>query len=369
MAPLERIKLLKQLQHSTTTTTTFLANKSTLQLFQHVYLTEGLQSFWRGNTPAVLRVAGTAALNFSCLEYYKQQLRKYITKISRQHNNNNNNSSHTHRSMHFWTSLVAGGMAGATSTTIMYPLEFARTRLALDMGKDPSTRNHHHDSSITALNKRTTTDSSSSWKAQQPQSTATTRIQPPQSSTAPSSSTTTSSHIQQQQPTHTNTTSTPSHRRQYTGMIDVLRQITKSDGPLGLYRGYGIALVGGIFYRVLYLGGYDALKHEYAITIVASSSSTNTTISWWERLLVAQSISLTAGTLSYPFDSVRRRMMMQAGLPIAQQRYTSATHCIQVMWRTEGLGGFYRGLAPNILRSLGGALLLVGYDTFQAILA
>lgn len=36
-------------------------------------------------------------------------------------------------------------------------------------------------------------------------------------------------------------------------------------------------------------------------------------LSWMERIISAQYISLVAGTLSYPFDSVRCRMMMEAG--------------------------------------------------------
>jgi solute carrier family 25 (adenine nucleotide translocator) protein 4/5/6/31 len=35
--------------------------------------------------------------------------------------------------------MVSGGLAGATSLTVVYPLDFARTRLAMDVGKD-STR-------------------------------------------------------------------------------------------------------------------------------------------------------------------------------------------------------------------------------------
>ena len=31
---------------------------------------------------------------------------------------------------------------------------------------------------------------------------------------------------------------------------------------LGLFQGYGIALTGGVVYRILLLGGYDALKEE-----------------------------------------------------------------------------------------------------------
>jgi solute carrier family 25 (adenine nucleotide translocator) protein 4/5/6/31 len=36
----------------------------------------------------------------------------------------------------FGSNMAAGGLAGAASLLIVYPLDFARTRLAADLGKD-----------------------------------------------------------------------------------------------------------------------------------------------------------------------------------------------------------------------------------------
>lgn len=40
----------------------------------------------------------------------------------------------------FIGNLASGGMAGATSLCFVYPLDFARTRLAADVGKGKETR-------------------------------------------------------------------------------------------------------------------------------------------------------------------------------------------------------------------------------------
>lgn len=40
----------------------------------------------------------------------------------------------------FLGNVLAGGAAGATSLTIMYPFEFVRTRLAMDIGRDVKDR-------------------------------------------------------------------------------------------------------------------------------------------------------------------------------------------------------------------------------------
>jgi solute carrier family 25 (adenine nucleotide translocator) protein 4/5/6/31 len=146
-------------------------------------------------------------------------------------------------------------------------------------------------------------------------------------------------------------------------------------------------LVGGIIYRILYLGGYDAGKTEVlhykqhrritTNTSVASSCTlpqqslpplVPSQLSWTERFVLAQIIALLAGTMTYPFDSVRRRMMMQAGVPILERLYINSIHCTIQIWKKEGIRGFYLGLGPNLVRSVGGALILVGYDGIRTIL-
>ncbi|EEC44691.1 predicted protein, partial [Phaeodactylum tricornutum CCAP 1055/1] len=290
MAPVERVKLLLQLRHSVypppvataplaTTTTTPLASPSAWHVAREVYQTQGFRSFWRGNLPSVWRTAGTAAVNFTCMDYYKRVAVQPLLARTILHRT-------TTHAPTFWSSLISGGLAGGTATTLMYPFEFLRTRLAMDLGKNES--------------------------------------------------------------------------RQYQGALDVLRRIVRSDGVGGLFQGYGIALAGGIFYRVLFLGGYDALKNELKHRKRAAMVVGNTG--------TVPAISLSAGTLSYPFDSVRRRMMMQAGQAMETRRYRSSWHCITVVLRTEGIRGFFLGLGPNVIRSVGGAVLLVAYDSFRDLL-
>jgi solute carrier family 25 (mitochondrial adenine nucleotide translocator), member 4/5/6/31 len=388
MAPLERIKLLKQLQGSLptlprstaldnnskaaiTSTTTRISNNtnnpSAWSLARHVYQTEGLASFWRGNWPSCLRVSGTAAINFTCLEYYQAAaVRPFLDRFF--YTNATSNTSSQQRQAQFWSSLIAGGLAGATSTTILYPLEFVRTRLAVDLGT-----------------------TSKMMQQQQPQK------PPAPLTTAAAITTTTGANSTNATATTTTTMQRP---RQYRGMHHVFVDILRSDGIRGLYQGYGIALTGGIVYRVMYLGGYDAMKKEIqwqrdnkvnnnhsnsdsnhasthtgtspaaspAAAAAAAAASSSSTMTWTERFLVAQTISLTAGTLSYPFDSVRRRMMMQAGKAHHERMYRNSLHCIATVYGAEGIRGFYLGLAPNLVRSLGGALMLVAYDAVRGLL-
>jgi len=56
---------------------------------------------------------------------------------------------------------------------------------------------------------------------------------------------------------------------------------------------------------------------------------------------------------------------MQAGKPMDERLYRGAIHCFRSVWNREGLRGFYLGLTPNLVRSIGGALMLVAYDTLK----
>ena len=286
MAPVERVKLLLQLQHQAQELVVN-SQKSALQVARDVYHKEGFLSFWRGNLPNVWRTAGTAAINFTCMDYYKRvAVGPWLESSVLQRKNTS--TAVLERRRNLLASLVSGGLAGGTATTILYPLEFARTRLAMDLGRTNA-------------------------------------------------------------------------QRRYTGLVDVSKQIYKMDGIRGFYQGYGIALFGGIFYRILFLGGYDALKAELRFR-------KDRRLSWWERYVAAQTISLTAGTLSYPLDSVRRRLMMQAGVNLSERKYAGSLDCLRKVAVEEGIRGFYLGLTPNLVRSLGGALLLVAYDSIRAFL-
>jgi len=79
--------------------------------------------------------------------------------------------------------------------------------------------------------------------------------------------------------------------------------------------------------------------------------------------MVAQLVTNSSGWLSYPLDTVRRRMMMSSGRGTAL--YNSTWDCFVKIYKNEGgLKPFYKGALSNIFRGVGGALVLVLYDEF-----
>ncbi len=151
--------------------------------------------------------------------------------------------------------------------------------------------------------------------------------------------------------------------------------IWKTDGLKGFYQGYGIALTGVVVYRAMHLGGYEACKTELlhrrrkqSIDISNDANADDlTTMTLSERFMIAQIVSIVAGSTCYPIDSVRRRLMMQAGQPLSTRLYTNSIHAFRRIYVEEGMRGFYLGIGPNLMRSFGGALLLVSYDVFRGI--
>jgi len=83
------------------------------------------------------------------------------------------------------------------------------------------------------------------------------------------------------------------------------------------------------------------------------------------KWFVAQVVTVSAGVISYPLDTVRRRLMMQSGRPVEEMVYKGTLDCFAVIAREEGMGAFFKGALSNILRGTGGALVLVFYDTLQ----
>jgi len=78
---------------------------------------------------------------------------------------------------------------------------------------------------------------------------------------------------------------------------------------------------------------------------------------------IAQVVTVCRGIASYPWDTVRRRMMMQSGRK--DILYKNTWDCAVKIIKTEGLGAMYKGALSNIFRGTGGALVLAIYDEIK----
>jgi len=266
VAPIERVKLLLQTQDANAKISGEKKYKGIVDVFVRVPKEEGFGAFWRGNLANVIRYFPTQALNFAFKDQYKRIFCPYDPRKE------------------FWKfffgNLASGGAAGATSLLFVYPLDFARTRLAADVGKGKEDR-------------------------------------------------------------------------QFTGLVDCVGKIYKSDGLKGLYQGFSISVLGIIIYRACYFGGYDTAKKS----IMRDDSPI------LYKFFVAQCVTAVSGLVSYPLDTVRRRLMMQSGSK--KVMYTGTFDCFVKIAKNEGNKAFFKGALSNIIRGAGGSLVLVMYDEMQ----
>lgn len=146
--------------------------------------------------------------------------------------------------------------------------------------------------------------------------------------------------------------------RKFVGTFDCLRTTYSAEGVRGLYAGVGISLFGQILFKSLYLGGYDSTKLYFKLE----------ESSFGVRLLAAQLVTVVCGTICYPIDSVKRRLMIQStSLKMNSLRYKGAIDCFQRVIKEEGFRRLFSGLSVNLIRSFSGGILLVGYDEFKKI--
>merc|ERR1712061_223406 len=142
--------------------------------------------------------------------------------------------------------------------------------------------------------------------------------------------------------------------RQFNGLIDVYVKTLKSDGIQGLYRGFTISAVGIFVYRGTYFGLYDTLKP------LPLGKDAGVGISF----LLGWAVTVTAGLMSYPIDTVRRRMMMTSGGGV---KYKGSLDCFMQVMKNEGFMSLMKGAGANVLRGVAGAGVLAVFDAFKGL--
>lgn len=274
-APIERVKLIIQTQDANPRIQSGEVPRYTgiVNCFVRVGKEQGVKAYWAGNFTNCIRYFPTQAFNLAFKDNIKKMFPKYNAKTE------------------FWpffaVNLASGGLAGAGSLCFVYPLDYARTRLASDVG---------------------------------------------------------------------------SGKKTFNGLGDCLVKTAKGpQGVFSLYNGFGISVAGIIPYRGVQFGlndtilGINPWKNETGFIGIASK---------WAG---AQFSVIMSGFVTYPFDTVRRRLQMQSEKPLDQRMYKGAVHCAQKILADEGPRAMFKCAGANVLRGTGAALVLVIYGELQAL--
>ena len=84
------------------------------------------------------------------------------------------------------------------------------------------------------------------------------------------------------------------------------------------------------------------------------------------KFAIAQTVAAVSVSVAYPFDTVRRRLMMMSGE--GEKMYKGTLDCWKKIAKNEGVKAYYKGNFTNVVRSVGCALVLVLYDEIIAVL-
>jgi len=144
--------------------------------------------------------------------------------------------------------------------------------------------------------------------------------------------------------------------RQFNGLVDVYVKTMKTDGIVGLYRGFVVSCVGIVVYRGCYFGFYDSLKPLILVGPLGDSFMAAFALGWV--------VTIAAGIASYPLDTIRRRMMMTSGQAV---KYKSSIDCGMQIIKNEGVVSLFKGAGANVLRGVAGAGVLAGFDKFKEV--
>lgn len=140
----------------------------------------------------------------------------------------------------------------------------------------------------------------------------------------------------------------------YSGPMDVVRKVIRTEGVLGLYAG-----MEATFWRHLWWnGGYFGCIFQVRSLLPEAQSAK-------ARLmndLIAGTVGGFVGTaINTPFDVVKSRIQGSTKVPGVVPKYNWTYPALVTIFREEGPAALYKGFVPKVLRLApgGGVLLLV----------
>merc|ERR1712080_361197 len=138
--------------------------------------------------------------------------------------------------------------------------------------------------------------------------------------------------------------------RQFNGLIDVYVKTLKSDYPGSVQRLHHLCC------RYLHLPWHVLGLFDTLSPIIVGKDG-NVGLSF----LLGWAVTVTAGPMSYPIDTIRRMMMTSGG----GAKYNGSIDCARQIMKTEGFMSMMKGAGANILRGVAGAGVLAGFEKFQ----
>jgi solute carrier family 25 (adenine nucleotide translocator) protein 4/5/6/31 len=148
---------------------------------------------------------------------------------------------------------------------------------------------------------------------------------------------------------------------QFKGIADCILTTVRNQGITGLYTGWTVTCMGAFVYRAGQLGCFKQIQD---LNPYQKDKGTLGAVSSFVAVTIARTVVMP---FNYPFDTVRRRMMLQSEKALSERVYKGSIDCFSQVLRKEGLKGMYKGMIPELFRGVGGSLVIVAYDRIKMI--
>jgi len=141
----------------------------------------------------------------------------------------------------------------------------------------------------------------------------------------------------------------------YRGITDAFAKIVKNEGAIGLYSGLGPTLMVAVPNFSISWVVYGSLK-EYALDDElfynlrrVDTETGQVKLGYLLTLGCGAASGILSTLVTFPFDTVRRRMQIQGQHFLPDERLT-APQMIRSLLKKDGIKGFYRGLSPEVMK-------------------
>ncbi|GAA5861157.1 hypothetical protein JCM1840_003098 [Sporobolomyces johnsonii] len=135
----------------------------------------------------------------------------------------------------------------------------------------------------------------------------------------------------------------------YTGPVDAIRKIYRTDGLRGVYQGQGATLAREAHGYGVYFAVYELLV---AREIKSNGLQGRGELSLGKSAVFGATAGWVMWMLNYPLDVLKSRIQTDAFPSSQQRRYPRGVRdAIPGLWAEGGFGAFWRGLGPTMIRS------------------
>lgn len=151
--------------------------------------------------------------------------------------------------------------------------------------------------------------------------------------------------------------SIPTSDSPYRSLSSSLAHIYRNEGIRGLWKGAGLALF-GVSNGAIQFMAYEQLKRYRSDAVLRQKkgkiapedlgSEGQVKLSNTEYTIISGAAKFMSLSLTYPYQVIRSRIQNHS----TSQLYPNIPTCIRLTWTQEGIRGFYKGMAPNLVRIL-----------------